>query len=134
MNFLRPILIGAFAILTLSLNAQTQQAQNNAVIAQYSQSNIDMLATELSLTSNQIAQIEELNARVTEKIQAIQNSTSMDDAKKREFIRGNGEDHKRVMSTILTTNQYSAYLDLMKAKASKQTKASKKSQDIKKTN
>lgn len=134
MNFLRPILIGTFAFFALSLNAQTQQAQNNTVIAQYSQSNIDLLATELSLTSDQIAQIEVLNARVTEKIQAIQNNTQMDDAKKREFIRGNGEDHKNVMSTILTTDQFSTYLDLMKAKASKRTDKRKQVQDIKKTN
>ena len=134
MNFLRPILVGTFAFFALGLNAQTQPAPNNAVIAQYSQSSINNLTSELTLTTDQVTKIEALNEKVILKIQAIQNNSQMDDAKKREFIRGNQEDHKRVMATILSPEQYSAYLDLMKAKASNRTEQPKQVQDIKKTN
>ncbi|MCJ8292523.1 MAG: hypothetical protein HRT58_05275 [Crocinitomicaceae bacterium] len=135
MNFLRPILFGTFAILALSLNAQTQQAPgDNAIIAQYSQDNIDLLTTELSLTSDQVTQIQNLNNKVEQKIQAIQNNTQMDAAKKREFIRGNRADHKRVMSTILTAEQFAAYEELMKAKASDRTEERQQIQDVEKTN
>ena len=122
MNFLRPLLIGTFAFFALNLTAQAQEASGeNSIIAQYSQARIDMIAAELSLTSDQVAQIEALNAKVIEKIQAIQNNTQWDDAKKREFIRGNRDDHKYVMSTILTTQQFEAYLELMKGRASDRT-------------
>lgn len=121
MNFLRPILIGAFAFFALNLNAQTQAPGDNAIIAQYSQDNLDVLTTELSLTSDQVTQIQALNEKVVQKIQAIQNNTEMDESKKREFIRGNRDDHKRVMSTILSPEQFTAYSELMKAKASDRT-------------
>ncbi|PHR32775.1 MAG: hypothetical protein COA38_06095 [Fluviicola sp.] len=135
MNFLRPILFGTFAILALSLNAQTQQAPgDNAIIAQYSQDNIDLLTTELSLTSDQVTQIQNLNNKVEQKIQVIQNNTQMDAGKKREFIRGNRADHKRVMSTILTAEQFAAYEELMKAKASDRTEEHQQIQDVEKTN
>ena len=132
MNFLKPILIGSFAFFALSLNAQT--SGTNAAIAQYSQSSINNLAAELSLSVDQVAQIEALNEMVIAKIEAIQNNSQFDDAKKREFIRGNREDHKRAMSTILTSEQFTAYEDLMKAKASDRTEQRKQIHDIKKTN
>ena len=71
---------------------------------------------------------------VIAKIEAIENNSQMDDAKKREFIRGNREDHKRVMATILTPEQFTAYEEMMKAKASDRTEQRKQMQDIKKTN
>lgn len=132
MNFLKPILIGSFAFFALSLNAQT--SGTNAVIAQYSQASINNIASELSLTTDQVTQIEALNEKVIEKIEAIQNNSQMDASKKREFIRGNREDHKRVMATILTPEQFSAYEDMMKAKASDRTEQRKQMHDIKKTN
>lgn len=135
MNFLRPIIVGTFAFFALSLNAQTQQAPaSNTIVALYAQDNLDVLATELSLSADQVAQIENLNSKVTQKIQAIQNNTQMDAPKKREFIRGNKEDHKRVMSTILTTDQFAAYQELMKAKASDRTEERMEIKDVKKTN
>jgi chemotaxis signal transduction protein len=132
MNFLKPILIGSFAFFALGLNAQT--SGTNAVIAQYSQSSINNLASELSLSVDQVTQIENLNEMVIAKIEAIENNSQMDDAKKREFIRGNREDHKRVMATILTPEQFTAYEEMMKAKASDRTEQRKQMQDIKKTN
>ena len=132
MNFLKPILIGSFAFFALSLNAQT--SGTNAVIAQYSQSSINNLATELSLSTDQVTQIENLNEMVIAKIEAIQNNSQMDAAKKREFIRGNREDHKRVMATILTPEQFTAYEEMMRAKASDRTEERKQMHDIKKTN
>ena len=121
MNLLRPILIGAFAFFAIGLNAQTEPTSNNAV-AQYSQENTNQLATDLGLNADQVAQIQNLNEKVIGKIQAIQNNAEMTDAKKREFIRGNKEDHKRVMSTILTPQQFDAYLDSLKPKAADQRK------------
>ena len=59
MNFLKPLLIGSFAFFALNLNAQT--SGTNAVIAQYSQSSINNLAAELSLSTDQVTQIENLN-------------------------------------------------------------------------
>lgn len=132
MNFLRPILIGAFAFFALNLNAQTQAASgDNAIIAQYSQDHLDLLTTELSLTSDQVTQIAALNEKVIQKIEAIQNNAQLDESKKREFIRGNREDHKRVMETILNADQYADYLDLMKAKASDRTEERIQHKEIK---
>lgn len=132
MNFLKPILIGSFAFFALSLNAQT--SGTDAILAQYSQSSVNNLATELSLTTDQVTQITALNEMVVAKIEAIQNNSQFDDAKKREFIRGNREDHKRVMSTILTPEQFTAYEEMMRAKASDRTEQRKQNHDIKKTN
>ncbi len=135
MNFLRPILIGTFAFFALNLNAQTQQEPvENAVIAQYSQENIDRLTTKLSLTSDQVAQIQNLNSKVTQKIQVIQNDSQMDASKKSEFIQGNRDDHKRVMSTILTTDQFATYENQMKSTGPLHTKARIQNSEIKKTN
>lgn len=132
MKFLKPLFIGSFACLTLSLNAQTSSA--DAAIAQLSPANVDLIATELSLSADQIAQINELNQVVIQKIESIRDNAQMDDSKKREFVRGNQADHKRVMSTILTEEQFIAYEDLMKPKASDRTEKRKQMHDIKKTN
>ncbi|MDG1331359.1 MAG: hypothetical protein P8P74_03470 [Crocinitomicaceae bacterium] len=132
MNFLKPILIGSFAFFALSLNAQT--SGTDAILAQYSQSSLNNLTTELSLTTDQVTQITALNEKVVDKIEAIQNNSQFDDAKKREFIRGNRDDHKHVMSTILTPAQFTAYEELMRAKASDRTEQRKPIQDIKKSN
>ncbi len=134
MNFLRPILVGTFAFFALNLNAQTQQEPaDNVIIAQYSQENIDRLTTELSLTSDQVAQIQNLNSKVAQKIQVIQNDSQMDASKKSEFIQGNRNDHKRMMSTILTTDQFAIYENQMNSTGPLRTKARQNS-EIKKTN
>ena len=86
------------------------------------------------MTADQIQQIQNLNEKVDQKIEVIQNNTQWDDSKKREFIRGNRADHKRVMQTILTADQFTAYEELMRAKASDRTDEPVKVQDIKKTN
>ncbi|MFK7784923.1 MAG: hypothetical protein AB8B56_07400 [Crocinitomicaceae bacterium] len=131
MKFLKPFIIGSFACLTLSLNAQTSSV--DAAIDQLSTSRIDLLTTELSLTNEQVAQIDALNQKVIQKIETIRDDAQMNDSKKREFVRGNQADHKRVMSTILTPEQFTAYEDLMKPKASHRTEKRTQLQDIKKT-
>jgi hypothetical protein len=131
MNFLKSIIVGSFAFFALSASAQTG---TNPVTAQYSQESINQLATELSLSPEQVSQIQDLNEMVIVKIEAIQNNTQMDDAKKKEFIQGNREDHKRVMATILTPEQFTAYENLLKAKASSRTEKRMQIQDVKKTN
>jgi hypothetical protein len=131
MNFLKPIIVGTFAFFALNLNAQIQQnpASSNT-IALYAQDNLDELTTELSLSSDQVAKIQGLNGKVVQKIQAIQRNTQMDAAKKRNFISGNKEDHRRVMSTILTSDQFTTYEELMTAKASDRTEDRTKVQEI----
>jgi len=129
MKFLKPFLIGSFAFFALSLNAQTSSA--DAAIAQLSQASINNLVTELALSPEQVSQIEALNEKVIQKIEAIRDNTQMDDSKKREFIRGNQGDHKLVMSTILTPEQFAEYEELLKPKAKNQDKPVK---NIKKTN
>lgn len=122
MNLLKPILIGVFAFFAVGLNAQTQEASTEIILAHYSQESLNNWTSALSLTTDQVAQIAELNEKVVGKIQAIQDNAGFPDEKKREFIRGNREDHKRVMSTILTPQQFEAYLELTKANISSQDK------------
>jgi len=131
MKFLKPFIMGSFACLTLSLNAQTSSI--DAAIAQLSPSSIDLLTTELSLSLEQVSQIDALNQLVIQKIETIRDDAQMNDSKKREFVRGNQQDHKRVMATILTPEQFTAYEDLMKPKASNRTEKRTQMNDIKKT-
>lgn len=135
MNFLKPIIIATFAFFALSLNAQIQEAPaSSTAIELFSQDNLDLLTTELSLSQDQVAKIEGLNSKVIQKLEAIHNDSEMDASRKKEFIEGNKEDHKRVMSTILTNDQFASYLDLMKAKAtSGESVEPIKSKEIKKT-
>ncbi len=141
MNFLKPILVGTCSFFAVSLSAQTGSAPANqdvtvsseATAEAQSKKQLERLTTELSLTVDQIEQIHNLNVKVASKIQAIKDNPDLEAAKKQEFIRGNREDHKRVMATILTEDQFAAYLELIKGKASDRTEEIMQIQDVEKT-
>lgn len=120
MNFLKPVIVGTFAIASLSLNAQVEVVPSSTSVEtaavspetaaeERSRKQLESLTTELSLTPEQVEQIHNLNVKVEAKIQAIRSNTEMDSAKKQEFIRGNREDQRNMMSTILTPEQFAKY-------------------------
>ena len=119
MNFLKPVIVGTFALASLTLSAQVDVAPSTSVETASitpeaaaelrSRKQLETLTPELSLTPEQVEQIHALNIKVEAKIYAIRTNTEMDAAKKQEFIRGNREDQQRVMQTILTPEQYAKY-------------------------
>ena len=67
------------------------------------------MATALDLTEEQIEKVRILNLKVINKIQVIKEDESMTPEKKKEFIKGNKQDHKSVMKSILTDEQFVKY-------------------------
>lgn len=59
----------------------------------------------LDLTPEQEEQVRALNLKVALKIDAIKKDDSMSAEKKKEFIKGNKEDKRRMLETILTEDQ-----------------------------
>ena len=74
----------------------------------------DHLKEELSLTDDQYNKVYDLTVKVSEKIEAIKKDETMDDARKKEFIRGNMKDFENEMSKILTAEQFETFQDLKK--------------------
>lgn len=135
MNFLKPLLFGTCAFFAISLHAQTENTSSEATeISNESQSRRDRMMAELSLTPEQAEQVRNLNEKVDQKIQAIRDNASLDDAQKQAFIKGNREDHKRVMQTILTVEQFNKYEELLNARTLNRPERPMKIQDIEKTN
>ncbi len=64
-----------------------------------------MLEVIDNLTSEQEEQLHALNLKVAMKIDAIKKDETMTDEKKKEFIKGNKEDKRRMLETILTEEQ-----------------------------
>ena len=60
----------------------------------------------LDLNDEQIEQVTALNIKVESKIAVIKNDVTMTDEKKKEFIKGNRQDQKRVLRVILTPEQF----------------------------
>jgi len=60
----------------------------------------------LDLSDEQIGQVTELNKKVESKIAAIKSDLTMTNEKKKEFIKGNRQDQKRVLKVILTPEQF----------------------------
>lgn len=141
MNFLKPTLVGICAIVALSLSAQTKTGTlskdvtltNQTSAEVNSKRQLEQLTTQLSLTPEQVEQIHNLNIKVASKIQAINDNTEFDSAKKQEFIRGNREDYKSAMSLILTPEQFETYLEISKPKASDRKEERMEIQDVEKT-
>lgn len=77
----------------------------------------------LNLTPEQEEQVYALNLKVIMKIDAIKKDDSKSAEKKKEFIKGNKDDHKRVMDTILTAEQLEIYEEHL---AKKKMKGNKK--------
>ena len=76
----------------------------------------DKLRDALELTEEQEEQVYQLNLKVAQKIQVIKEDESMTPERKKEFIRGNKNDHKAVMKTILTEEQFAEYEEILAAK------------------
>ena len=79
------------------------------------------MAEKLSLTPEQIKQVDDLNLKVANKIQAIKQNKTSAPEKKREFIQGNMNDYKTIMKTILTPEQWTKYENWMDKKETKRT-------------
>lgn len=63
----------------------------------------------LSLTEEQIEKVRALNLKVATKIDVIRNDETMTAERKKEFIKGNREDHKSMLRSILTDEQFATY-------------------------
>ncbi len=120
MNFLKPVIVGTFALASITVGAQVEVAPSTTSIEtaavspeeaaeQRSRKQLETLTPELGLTPEQVEQIHALNIKVESKIQAIRNNQEFDSAKKQEFIRGNREDQQRMLQMILTPEQYAKY-------------------------
>lgn len=77
-----------------------------------------------NLTAEQEERLYALNMKVAMKIDAIKKNDSMTDEKKKEFIKGNKKDKRRMLETILTTEQLKQWDD-HKAENKKLKKAQK---------
>jgi len=80
------------------------------------------MTEELELTDAQVERVKVLNLKVAEKIKAIKEDDSMSKEKKKEFIEGNMEDHKNVMKSILTADQFVKYEEMAEKMKSKHDK------------
>lgn len=119
MNFLKPVIVGTFALASLTVSAQVEVAPATSVETASvtpeaaaelrSRKQLETLTPELGLTPEQVEQIHALNIKVESKIQAIRTNPEMDAARKQEFIRGNRDDQQRMMQMILTPEQYAKY-------------------------
>jgi hypothetical protein len=119
MNFLKPVIVGTFALASLTVSAQVEVAPATSVETASvtpeaaaelrSRKQLETLTPELGLTPEQVEQIHALNVKVEAKIYAIRTNTEMDAARKQEFIQGNRGDQNRVMQTILTPEQFAKY-------------------------
>ncbi len=119
MNFLKPIIVGTFALASIAVSAQVDVAPSTSVETASitpeaaaelrSRKQLETLTPELLLSPEQVEQIHALNIKVESKIQAIRSNTEMDAARKQEFIQGNRADQNRMMQTILTPEQFAKY-------------------------
>jgi len=72
----------------------------------------------LALSEAQIEQVRVLNLKVATKIDVIRNDETMSAERKKEFIKGNRDDHKTMMKSILTDEQFATYEAHLAAKKS----------------
>lgn len=93
-----------------------QNDENDKTLGEKAEAQTQRLKESLSLTDEQVVKVRDLNLTVLTKIEAIQKNESLTDEKKREFIKGNKEDHKRVMESILTADQLKKYEDTLAAR------------------
>lgn len=96
----------AFSALTVSAQVQTSPEDQAAVMNQ-------VMQDELNLNANQAEMIGELNLKVAEKIQAVHENQTLTPERKVEFVAGNMQDKRAVLSTILTPAQLNRYDELV---------------------
>lgn len=70
----------------------------------------------LDLTDDQVEKVRALNLKVANKIDVIRKDESMTAEKKKEFIKGNKADHKTMMQSILTEEQFQTYEEHLAAR------------------
>ncbi|MFT6983550.1 MAG: hypothetical protein ACJAUD_002328 [Crocinitomicaceae bacterium] len=116
MKILKYALVGMVLLGGVSANAQ-----NNSMVQTQTKVNTTQTPDEraaqqtaamteaLSLTAEQVENVQILNLKVANKIQAIKDNDALDAAKKKEFINGNKKDHLVIMRTILTDEQLVTY-------------------------
>lgn len=73
----------------------------------------ERMVKELDLSESQELQVAELNLKVAQKIEAIKKDDTMDPKQKREFIKGNMDDKRKTLSTILSEDQLEKYDEMM---------------------
>ena len=81
------------------------------------------MTEELELTDDQVERVKVLNLKVAEKIKAIKEDETMSKEKKKEFIKGNMKDHKNVMKSILTADQFVKFEEMSEKMKSKHEKS-----------
>ncbi|MFZ9029130.1 MAG: hypothetical protein ACO2Z9_08960 [Crocinitomicaceae bacterium] len=74
----------------------------------------DHLKEELSLTDDQYNKVNDLTVKVIQKIDVIKKDDTMDDARKKEFIKGNKKDFESEMKKILTSEQFEKFQEMKK--------------------
>lgn len=74
----------------------------------------DHLKEELSLTDDQYTLVYDLTVKVSEKIDVIKKDDTMNEARKKEFVRGNMKDFENEMSKILTAEQFIKFKEVKK--------------------
>lgn len=74
----------------------------------------DHLKEELSLTDDQYNKVNDLTVKVIQKIDAIKKDDTMDEARKKEFIKGNKKDFESEMKNILTSEQFEKFQEMKK--------------------
>lgn len=74
----------------------------------------DHLKEELSLTDDQYNKVYDLTLKVSEKIDVIKKDDTMDDTRKKEFVRGNMKDFENEMKMILTAEQFEKFQEIKK--------------------
>ncbi|MBL4862718.1 MAG: hypothetical protein JKY09_06855 [Crocinitomicaceae bacterium] len=119
MNILKYTLVGLVLAGSVQSFAQekkvtksTEQLAEKKTPKESATEQTNRMAAELDLTAEQKENVAELNLKVANKIQAIEDNESFSDDKKKEFISGNKKDHMNALSTILTEEQMSQWKEL----------------------
>lgn len=118
MKILKYALVGMVLLGGVNANAQNNTTLRSQATVSATQTPAEKAASQtaemttvLSLTPEQVAKVESLNLKVAQKIEAIETNATFNAAKKTEFIYGNKKDHKSVMRTILSNEQFVTYED-----------------------
>ena len=84
---------------------EERKAMKNKTPEERAATQTQKLTELLSLTPEQVERVKILNLKVEEKIEVIKNDETMSTEKKKEFIKGNRQDQKTVLKSILTEEQ-----------------------------
>jgi len=87
------------------MKAEHKAKRKDATPGEIANRQTEKMKEVLDLTPEQEEQVRALNLKVALKIDAIKKDDSMSEEKKREFIKGNKEDKRRMLETILTEDQ-----------------------------